>query len=492
MNVLLLNPPFLDRYSRASRSPAVAKGGTIYYPIWLAYAAGVLEQSGHAVRLIDAPAECIGNPDVAARLGGWTPDLVVLDTSTPSIHEDARSADFYKERYPRSAVVMVGTHPSAMPDWTLGLTPAIGAVARGEYDYTLRDLCEALTQGRGMDTVAGLSFRDAGGVRHTPPRPLIDDLDALPFVTSVCRRHLDVRNYFFAAARYPMVMTISGRGCPHRCFFCVYPQTFHGRAYRPRSPGNVVEEFRFVREHLPAVNEIGFEDDTFTADRRRCAEICDRLIAERWRLPWYCNARADLPFDLMVKMRRAGCRLIVVGFESGSQAVLDAMHKGIGVETMRRFARDAKRAGLLIHGCIMAGNPGETEETLAESFRFARELNCDSMQFFPLIVYPGTEAYAWAVKTGALAATDFRDWLDEKGDYRCVINLPGLPSERLVALCRRYYLGYHLRPAYLLAKLRQAVARPGEMVRTARAALKYARYLLRDRAEAWNRPRGDR
>jgi hypothetical protein len=127
----------------------------------------------------------------------------------------------------------------------------------------------------------------------------------------------------------------------------------------------------------------------------------------------------------------------------------------------------------------MAGNPGETEETMAESFRFARELNCDSMQFFPLIVYPGTEAYDWAVKTGALAVTDFRGWLDEKGDHRCVIALPGLSSARLGALCRSYYLRYHLRPAYLLSKLRQTLTRPGEAVRTVRAALKYGRYLLR-------------
>jgi len=481
MNVLLLNPPFLDRFSRTSRSPGVSKGGTLYYPIWLAYAAGVLEQAGYTVRLIDAPAECLGNQEVAERLGKFIPDVIVLDTSTPSIHDDARTAEFFKKIYPRSVIVMVGTHPSAMPEWTLSLSPAIDLVARGEYDYTLRDLCKAVFAGRGFDTVAGLVLRSGSGVLHTPPRPLITDLDTLPFVTSVYRRHLDVRNYFFAAARYPMVMIISGRGCPHRCFFCVYPQTFHGRAYRPRNAGNVVEEFRYVREHLPHVREIGIEDDTFTADRRRCVEICDLLIEERLRLPWYCNGRADIPFDVLVKMRRAGCRLIIVGFESGSQMILDAMHKGIRLETMRRFVRDAKRAGILIHGCMMVGNPGETEETIAESYRFARELNCDSMQFFPLIVYPGTEAWEWAVKSCALGTTQFRDWLDEKGDYRCVINLPGLPAARIAALCRRYYLRYHLAPMYLLSKLRQAIVRPGEVVRTVRAAINYARYLIRSK-----------
>jgi len=492
MKVLLLNPPFIDRFSRTSRSPAVTKGGTIYYPLWLSYAAGVLERDGSEVRLVDAPADCISNEEVLTRLGNFVPDVVVLDTSTPSIYADARSAEFYKKRYPGAFVVLVGTHPSAMPEWTLSLSPAIDAVAIGEYDDTLRALAQAIGRGESPSSVAGLVVRDGNSVRRTGARPLITDIDSLPFVTAVYKKHLAIRNYFFAAARYPMVMIITGRGCPHRCFFCVYPQTFHSRAYRPRSARNVADEFLYVRRELPFVREIGIEDDTFTVDRRRCAEICDILTAENVGMKWYCNARADLPYDLLLKMRRAGCRMITVGFESGSQEILDAMHKGLGLETMRRFVKDARRAGILIHGCIMAGNPGETEETIRESFRFALELDCDSMQFFPLFVYPGTEAYRWAETNGYLTTTDFRRWLDEKGDYRCVIDLPDLPGARMVELCKGFYAQYHLRPSYILRKALQGIRRPGEGWRTVRSAFTFFRFMLKDRRarRAASRPEG--
>ncbi|MEJ2745189.1 MAG: methyltransferase domain-containing protein, partial [bacterium] len=481
MKLLLLNPPFIDRFSRTSRSPAVAKGGTIYYPLWLSYAAGALEQDGVEVKLVDAPADCISNDLVSARLGDFTPDVIALDTSTPSIYADVKSAEFYKKRYPTSLIVLVGTHPSAMPEWTLNQSPAVDAVARGEYDYTLRDLCAAIRNGRGIHTVAGLSYRDGENIRHSPNRPLIANLDDLPFVTSVYKKHLSIRNYSFAAARYPMVMTITGRGCPFGCFFCVYPQTFHSRAYRPRSARNVVEEFIYVKRNLPEAKEIGIEDDTFTVDKKRCEEICNMLIEERVGMRWYCNARADIPLDLLFKMKAAGCRMITVGFESGSQEILDSMHKGIRLETMRQFVRDAKKAGILVHGCIMAGNPGETEETIRDSFRFAVELDCDSMQFFPLFVYTGTEAYRWAEGKGYLKTTNFREWLDEKGDYRCVIDLPGLPGKRITELCKGFYARYHLRPRYVLNKIRQGLRHPGEGLRTVRSALVFFRFMLRDR-----------
>ena len=481
MKVLLLNPPFLDRFSRTSRSPGVAKGGTIYYPLWLAYTAGVLEQSGVAVRLIDAPAECIQNEEVMKKLGNFIPDLIVMDTSTPSIYNDADCAEFFKRRYQKSFIVLVGTHPSAMPEWTLNLNPAIDAVALGEYDYTIRDLCYALENGSALDKVFGLCYRKGKDIHHSNKRPFITNLDELPFVTSVYRKHLDIRNYYFAAAGYPMVMTITGRGCPYGCFFCVYPQTFHSRAYRSRSARNVVDEFKYVKKHLKGVREIGIEDDTFTVDKERCSRICELLIKENINIKWYCNGRADISLDLLLKMRKAGCRMITVGFESGNREILDKMHKGLQLETMRRFMKDTKEAGILVHGCIMVGNPGETEQTVRESFKFALELACDSMQFFPLVVYPGTEAYEWARQSGYLTTENFRDWLDERGDYNCIISLPGLPSRRIVQLCKQFYLRYHLRPSYVFYKLLQMLTRPSEGLRTAKSGLAYARFLLKDK-----------
>ena len=294
MNILFLNPPFKGRFSRTSRSPAVTKGGTLYYPIWLAYAAGVAEAAGHEVRLFDAPAEGLELKDCLARLNGFTPGLVVVDTSTPSIYSDVRVAEEVKERFPQAFVILVGTHPSALPKETLSLNPSLDAVAVGEYDYTVRDLAQALEKDQPLEDVAGLVFRRGGELTVNPDRERIEDLDALPFVSSVYKKHLDYRRYFFAAANYPMIMIMTGRGCPFRCFFCVYPQVFHSRRYRARSAANVADEFEYIAAEFPGVREIGLEDDCFTANRRHAREVCEELVRRGNRVKWYCNVRGDL------------------------------------------------------------------------------------------------------------------------------------------------------------------------------------------------------
>ena len=477
MNVLMLNPPFKGRFSRTSRSPAVTLGGTLYYPFWLAYAAGVLEQSDFSVKLIDAPAQGLSAGDVISRAKELPPRLIVIDTSTPSIYNDVQVAEQLKESFPDSFVALVGTHPSALPEETLRLSEKVDTVAVGEYDYTLRDLALCLEKREDLRKVDGLVFRKDGQILRNKPRALIENVDELPFVSEVYKRHLNIRDYYFAAANYPMVMLITGRGCPYRCFFCVYPQTFHSRKYRPRSAVNVVDEFQWVVENLPEVREIGIEDDTFTVDQDRTREIC-RLITERGiKIKWYCNVRVNLELETMRWMKKAGCRLVTVGFESADQESLNQMQKGITVEQIRQFVQDTRKAGLLVHGCFIIGNPGETAATMQKSLQMAEELNCDTMQFYPLLVYPGTEAYRWAQKNGYLASDKFSDWADDAGMYRSVLNIPGLPAEEVEAFCLRANREYYLRPGYIMMKLRQLILGPREVRRTLKGALTYFKRL---------------
>jgi len=477
MNILVLNPPFKDKFSRTSRSPAVTKGGTLYYPFWLAYATGVLEEAGFNVRLIDAPADGLVVKDVVDRIKGFSPRLIVLDTSTPSIYSDVAVGEELKETFPESFIVLVGTHPSALPEKTLLLNEKIDAVARREYDYTLRDLACALRDEDELKSVEGLSFRQDGTVIHNPGRHYIQSLDKLPFVSKVYRKHLTIKNYFFAAANYPMVMIITGRGCPNRCFFCVYPQTFHSRRYRMRSTENVVDEFEWIVNNLPEVKEIGIEDDTFTAQHHRAREISELIIKRGIRIKWYCNVRPDLDYETLLLMSKAGCRLVTTGFESGNQEMLDRIHKGMKLGKIRVFMENANRAGVLVHGCIMMGNPGETRETIRESVEFAQKLNCDSMQFYPLYVYPGTEAYEWAKENGYLTTMNYSRWLTEDGYHNCVIDLPDLSAEELVFLSNDALKKYHLRLAYLWMKMKQAFRKPCEGIRTVRSAIIFFKFL---------------
>jgi len=479
MKVLFLNPPFLGKFSRSQRSPAITKSGTLYYPVWLSYAAGVMEKAGFEVKLIDAVAAVLTPKMVFRKAVEFDPRLIVIDTSTPSIYNDIKIGAALKDKLPASFIVVVGTHVSALPDETLRLNENIDAVAKGEYDYTLCDLAAALEKNGDLKNVLGISYRYDKDIISNPLRPKIDNLDEVPFVTGVYKKHLNIKDYFFAASNYPQVQLFTGRGCPFQCFFCVYPQIMHGHTYRVRSAQNVVDEFKFIRESLPYVKEIVIEDDTFTIDTGRVKQICQLLLKENKIVTWNANVRANLDLDTMQMMKAAGCRLIIVGFESADQTVLDNIQKGIQVGHMEKFFQNAKKAKLMVHAAFMAGNPGETRQTLEKTLQFSMRMLPDTVQFFPLMVYPGTKAYAWALKHKFLKTTNYGHWLTQDGLHNCFIDSGDLKAQDLVDWCDQSRRRYYLNPRYLLYKTKQMLLHPEEARRTFRAALQFRKYILR-------------
>lgn len=476
MKVLLINPPFLPKYSRSSRSPAVTKSATIYYPLWLAHAAGLLEKRGHEVTLIDFPAECKELEDYRQRIEGFEPDMVVCDTSTPSIESDAHVLETLKSWFSRPPLgVLVGTHPTALPEQSFALSPAVDVIVRGEYDWTLCDLAKQ----EPIEKVAGISYRRNGEVAHNPDRPFSEDLDEIPFVSSVYKKHLDIGNYFYAHCQNPVISIFAGRGCPNHCFYCVYPQVMFGRRYRHRSVKHVVDELEYIQREFPEVREVLIDDDNFTADQEFVLKVCDEIIRRGLAVTWTCEARVTLRYEVMVKMKKAGCRLLVAGFESGDQTVLNSIHKGTTLAQGEAFARNAKRAGLRVHGCFMAGNRGEDGQTLHRTLKFALRLPLDTAQFFPLMVYPGTEAYLWAERNGYIKADSFRQWLTAEGMHNCVVHTEKLSSRELVDFCDCARRQFYLRPAYLAYKGLDLMRHPGEISRTSKAAMKLITHLFR-------------
>jgi radical SAM superfamily enzyme YgiQ (UPF0313 family) len=484
MNVLTLNPPFLPKYSRGQRSPAVIKSGTVYYPIWLSYATGVLEQNRFHVKLLDAPAAGHDLVYVLDLADHFQPRLVVIDTSTPSVYNDAEVAQAIKAHLPDVSVVFVGPHASALPEETLEISPAIDAVARGEYDFTIRDLALAVQSGADWDGVLGLTFRRSGEIVINPDRPYIANLDELPFVSEVYRRHLNVEDYFYSITQYPEVTIITGRGCPYKCVYCMWPQTLNGHGYRRRSVENVADEFEFIKRELPQVKEVFIEDDTLTVHQRRATALGQELARRQVNLPFTANSRADVDYDTLYWLKQGGLRLLCVGFESGDQAVLDAMKKQIQVSRFFQFREDAARANVMIHGCFMAGNPGETKASLAKTLQLAKDLNPDTAQFFPIMVYPGTEAYAWAKSNGYLTTEDFRDWLTEDGLHRSVVSQPDVTAQELVDWCDQARREFYLRPSYIWSKVRQVITHPREARRVLKGFRSFVRYLLRPSLKA--------
>ncbi len=472
MKILALNPPFLPKYSRESRSPAVTKSGTLYYPMWLAYAVGYLEKNGHEVLFLDAPALGLDHAETLRRAKEFSPSLIVVDSSTPSIYNDTALAGEFKKHIAGVFTILVGVHVSALPEETLRDNPqGADATAFGEYDETLVELASVIekngTDDKSLKGIRGIAFRSSdGSVIKNETRDPIEDLDDIPFVSEVYKKHLDISPYFYGHSRYPLIVLVTGRGCPFRCTFCVVPQTMHGHKYRKRSVDNIVEEFRYISENFPQAQEIMIEDDTLTADRKRCRELSQKLINQKLtRIPWSANSRADVDFETMHLMKKAGCRLFCVGFESGEQQILDNIKKGTKIPRIRQFRSDARKAGILVHGCFMVGNRGETAQTLEKTLRFAKELNPDTAQFYPIMAYPGTSDYAWFKEKGWLVTTDYRKWLTKDGLHSSVVSNPDLTYDTLVEFCDRARREFYMRPSYLIQKIAQAIKSPSEAPR---------------------------
>ena len=482
MKVLMLNPPFLPKYSRFSRSPAVTKSGTLYYPIWHAYATGVLEEAGHTVKLIDAPAERLTRDDCYRIAKEFSPPMAVVFTSTPSIHNDIEIAGNLKDLIPDSFIVLTGPHVSALPEESLSIDKRIDAVARREYDITLVELAGKLDNKENVEDVRGITLRVGADIKSNPDREFIENLDSIPFVSKVYKKHLNIENYFYAHCRYPVISIFTSRGCNAHCNYCVYPQQMFGRRQRQRSPENIVVEFEYIVKELPQVKEILIDDDTFSFNPEHTVKFCELMIRKNIKLPWTVECRANLKYETMVIMKKAGCRLIVVGFETADNQILKNMKKGLTVERMKQFTSDAKKAGIMVHSCFMAGNEGETRETLMKSLKFAKEINADTCQFFPLMVYPGTEAYEWAKASGYLTTSDYSKWLTEEGLHNCVITTPELSAKDLVDFCDYARRNYYLGTKYLSYKLIRVLKNPGEMRKTIKSARTFVKYLFRKSA----------
>jgi len=479
LNIAFLNPPFLKKFSRAQRSPAVTKSGTLYYPMWLSYAAALSEKKGYNIDLIDAPAYGFDLEYVIGRLKSFSPELIVVDTSTPSIYSDVKVCAKIKEVLPDVCILLVGTHVSALPEESLNLSESVDAIAIGEYDYTVIEIAEAIGNKRKIADVKGICYRKSTDIVCNEKRPLIEDMDEIPFVSSIYKRFLKMEHYFNPNALYPMVTITTSRGCPFHCIFCVYPQTMMGHRLRLRSFNNVVDEIEYIVNSFHGVKSIFFEDDTFTALKKRCIEISSEIIKRNIGISWTANARAELDYETMKVMKDAGCRCLCVGFESGSQMLLDNIKKKINIEKMRQFMADAKKAGILIHGCFIVGHPGETNETMKQTLELAKKLNPDTAQFYPIMVYPGTEAYNWYKERGLILTDDFSKWLTPGGLHNSVVKAENLSAEELVRFCDYARREFYLRPGYIFYKLKQVITNPEEMKRNLKSAKTFIKYLIK-------------
>jgi len=259
LKTLFLNPPSFENFDggAGSRWPATREIESYWYPVWLAYPSGMIE----GARLLDAPPHYVSAEETINIAKEY--EFLVLYTSTPGFPGDIRLAERIKAVNPQIKVAFVGPHVSVLPEQALRDGSGIDFVVRKEFDYATKEFAE----GKPLEQILGVSYRNNGSFGHNADRPQIQDLDALPHVTDVYHRDLDVRRYNVPFLLHPYVSLYTTRGCPAQCTFCLWPQTTSGHAWRKRSSDDVAREMAKAKEYWPYVKEYFFDDDTFNIQK---------------------------------------------------------------------------------------------------------------------------------------------------------------------------------------------------------------------------------
>jgi len=396
----------------------------------------VLKKEQHEVKFVDGSAQNLNESDVVNLLSRFDPDYTVIYATTPSIRNDVFYARLSHQL--GSKTILIGPHVSAAANEVLswGLE-AINHVVVGEYDYAVRDIIN----GRSSDKI----------VKY----PLIQSLDELPFPDW---SQIDPLWYYDSVKLYPFLTVLAGRGCDWgMCNFCALPAVMYGRPARYRSSSKVVDEMEYDYSLHPQIKEIFFEDDTLTSNRERCRQICREILNRRLDVTWSANSRADLlDFELLTLMRKAGCRLLCVGYESGSNNILRNVKKGLSIGTAERFTKLCKEVGIKIHGCFMIGLPIESRKTAVETIRYALRLGCDSIQIHGAVPCVGTEFYDYCKRNGFLVTDEWSQWLDEEGEQIALVdysNAGGIDNSEINAYVDYGLRAYYGRPRYWLRSL---------------------------------------
>src|SRR5881409_1678021 len=471
LKTLFLHPPSFQGFDggAGARYQARREIRSFWYPTWLAQTAALVDGS----RLVDAPPAGLTLDDVAPLARDY--ELAVLHTSAASFAHDVRVAEALKRESPRLRIGFVGAHVAVQRERALAASPAIEFVAGNEFDFTIQEIA----QGRSLASVAGLSYRVNGHFERTPERAPLENMDALPFVVDVYQRDLVIEQYFIGYLLHPYVSLYTGRGCRSKCTFCLWPQTVGGHRYRTRSVEHVVAEIARATRHFPTVKEYFFDDDTFTDDLPRAEATARRL--GRLGVTWSCNAKANVPDATLRVLRDNGLRLLLVGYESGNQSILNNIKKGIRLDGARRFTRDAKDLGIKIHGTFILGLPGETRQTIDETVRFACELDPDTIQVSLAAPYPGTALYGQAVEQGWLV----RDALvGADGTQQSPLGYPDLPHTEIFEAVPRFYRRFYFRPGKLLSLAGDMIRDREVMRRRLREGREFLEFLSRRRAHA--------
>lgn len=440
MKVLFVNPP-----QTASKYKFM---GVIAPPLGIAYMAGVLQENHIDVEILDASAEDMDFKDVEKELLKRKPDLVALTALTPTIGRALETAQVVKETLPDSIVVMGGYHPTFNFIETLE-DENVDIVIRGEGEYIMLNLVQALENQSSLHDVKGIVFEDKNSkeIVVNPEAPLIQDLDELPFPAL---NLLPMKKYRLLDMDTHMTTMITTRGCPMQCSFCS-SAAMHGKKIRERSVENIVDEIEYLKTNYD-IDTIAFMDDTFTLKKRKVMAICDEILKRNIEIMWGCTSRVDtLDEKLLKKMKESGCITIFIGVESADQQQLDNMCKNTTIAKIENAFKIAHKLKIRTIASVALGMPGDTKEIMNKTVKFVHKLKPNYAIYSLATPYPGTRFYKEAFEKNLIK---IKDW-SKYTLITPILETIDCSLNDMRKIQAKAFMKFYLRPHYIIRQFLQ-------------------------------------
>ncbi len=396
------------------------------YPIGLCYLAAVAEKANATVKVFNADfskgkevfhtSELINSYDkykstvnninhpiwheADELIEDFQPDMLGFTVTTGSLGAALNISRIAKKLRPDIKVIFGGAHPTALPESTLK-NPEVDYIVMREGEQTFLEMLKNFDS-QSFDGILGMGYKDDRGIKINPPRPLIDNLDELPFPA----RHLLVNKERLPPNAFGGIF--SSRGCPFSCIYCS-SHTIWGKKVRYRSVENVIEEIKHVKKEFKT-NHFFFVDDTFSLKTDRAIELCDRMIAEDVDVEWHCQTRVDcINEGLVMKMKAAGCNCVLIGVETGDPESMKKIKKAIDLNKVREAARIFKKCGMPFNTYFMIGFPWETIDQINNTLSFMKEIDPTDASYAVVTPQPGTELFDMVKKEGLIESENI-DW----------------------------------------------------------------------------------
>ena len=448
MKIMLINP----NSALAGPDSMYARFVPPIAPSGVAYIAALLEKNGFQVIIIDQYANKMSNEELSARINVESPQLVGFSCLTPvmsNVKVLVEQIRFFKKDI---QIVLGNIHATMFAEELLKGKIADIAV-RGEGEFSMLEIAQAIRDGRSLDAIKGISFVKGGKIYHNPDREVVQDLDDLLYPAWHLFRLEDYNTHPMISLYRTALPIQASRGCSHRCTFCSQDTIYKKPRYRKTA--NIVDEIEYMHKNLGVSNFV-FIDAYFPFSIEYGLEFCEELMRRGMhnKISWVTETRVDkVNLELLKKMKAAGLHLLMYGFEVGNQEILDSINKRTTLEQARQAMQDTKKANILSLGLFMLGLPNETRQTCEETIRFAKELDCDIAKFNIAVPLPGSKFFQdFRDKLNyTIEPEKFTSWSNWASSAEDLIYVPdGMSGKELTALQKKAMLKFYVRPRLIM------------------------------------------